>query len=103
MYEYSATVDRFVDGDTVDLIVDLGFKVQMKIRVRLLGFDAPEVRGPEKAEGIPLAKWCTDEWQDSTVTLQSHKTGKYGRWLGVLTDESGRNINDAIQMKMQNL
>ena len=42
MYEYKATVDRVVDGDTVDFIVDLGFSVQMKIRGRFAGVDTPE-------------------------------------------------------------
>ena len=42
MYEYKATVDRVVDGDTVDFIVDLGFSVKIKIRTRLAGVDTPE-------------------------------------------------------------
>ena len=42
MYEYKAIVDRVVDGDTVDFIVDLGFSVKIKIRTRLAGVDTPE-------------------------------------------------------------
>ena len=42
MYEYKATVDRVVDGDTVDFIVDLGFSVKIKIRGRFAGVDTPE-------------------------------------------------------------
>ena len=46
MYEYNAKVDRVVDGDTVDFIVDLGFNINIKIRTRLIGVDTPE-RGHE--------------------------------------------------------
>ena len=42
MYEYRAKVDRVVDGDTVDFIVDLGFKISFKIRTRLAGVNTPE-------------------------------------------------------------
>ena len=42
MYEYLADVDRVIDGDTVDFIVDLGFNVRLKVRGRLSGCDTPE-------------------------------------------------------------
>lgn len=89
MYEYKAKVDRVVDGDTVDFIVDLGFNVNIKIRTRLLGVDTPE-RGHEdwsKAtqECNRLLKSIADEQLllagESWVTIRTNKTGKYGRWL----------------------
>ena len=46
MYEYEAEVDRVIDGDTIDFMVDLGFNVHIKIRTRLLGVNTPE-RGHE--------------------------------------------------------
>ena len=42
MYEYSATLIKIVDGDTVDVLIDLGFNTTKKERVRLLGIDTPE-------------------------------------------------------------
>ncbi|GAG20500.1 unnamed protein product, partial [marine sediment metagenome] len=45
MYTYRAKLDRVVDGDTVDLFVDLGFNICIKDRFRLLGIDTPELRG----------------------------------------------------------
>ena len=41
MYEYAATVERVVDGDTVDVTLDLGFSIQYQARIRLLGINTP--------------------------------------------------------------
>ena len=50
MYEYSCTVDRVVDGDTIDVILDLGFDILYKSRVRLFAIDTPESRTRNKDE-----------------------------------------------------
>lgn len=78
MYEYKAKVDRVIDGDTVDFIVDLGFKVYIKIRGRLLGVDTPE-RGDKDwaAATSKLAELLNKE----EVVIKTKKTEKYGRWL----------------------
>jgi len=52
MYEYSCTVKRVVDGDTVDVVLDLGFNILHKCRVRLYGIDTPESRTRNKDEKI---------------------------------------------------
>ena len=44
MYTYHATVDRVVDGDTVDALIDLGFDTWKKVRIRMMGMDAWESR-----------------------------------------------------------
>jgi micrococcal nuclease len=44
MYEYGCTVTRVVDGDTIDVVLDLGFSILHKCRVRLYGIDTPESR-----------------------------------------------------------
>ncbi len=91
MYEYNAKVDRVVDGDTVDFIVDLGFNVNIKIRTRLMGVDTPE-RGHEDwamatAKCDSLLRSVAeinfeDEWNEERwVKIRTTKTGKYGRWL----------------------
>ncbi len=91
MYEYRAKVLRVVDGDTVDFEVDLGFRVSVKVRTRLEGVDTPE-RGHQdwtKAKDMcaELLRSTADvlyedeadeEWW---VTIQTYKTGKYGRWI----------------------
>ena len=55
MYIYNAKLDRVVDGDTVDALVDLGFDTWKKVRIRLVGINAPESRTrdlEEKARGL---------------------------------------------------
>ena len=89
MFIYNATILRVVDGDTVDVMVDLGFSIHKKIRVRLYGIDAPESRTRDLAEKkLGLAakarfKEILDE-QDNQVILKSYGLGKYGRCLGEL-------------------
>ena len=50
MYYYNAVLVRVVDGDTIDAIIDLGFDVQVKKRIRLAGINAPESRTRNKVE-----------------------------------------------------
>ena len=52
MYEYSVTIDRVVDGDTVDIWIDLGFDVRIFERVRMAGIDTPESRTRDKREKV---------------------------------------------------
>jgi len=87
MYKYNAKLDRVVDGDTVDALVDLGFDTWKKVRIRMQGMNAPESRTrdlEEKAKGI-AAKIRLEELLDSgKFVLQSMGVGKYGRCLGIL-------------------
>lgn len=89
MYEYNAKVDRVVDGDTVDFIVDLGFNINIKIRTRFNGVNTPE-KGHidwEKATSkcIELLQEVGSPSympvRDTVVKIKTEKTGKYGRWL----------------------
>lgn len=50
MYEYKAKVTRCVDGDTVDVTIDVGFNISYSGRVRLVGIDTPESRTRDKVE-----------------------------------------------------
>lgn len=97
-YTYKCVVTRVVDGDTVDVDVDLGFDVWLKKqRVRLAGIDTPESRTrnlAEKALGL-AAKARLVELCSGTVTLESHGKGKYGRILGKLYAD-GTDICDTL-------
>ena len=91
MYEYRATLLKIVDGDTVDVSIDLGFGVVLaNQRVRLYGIDTPESRTrdlEEKKCGKLAAKYIQDHIKvGSTFTLRTHLDGKgkYGRILGEL-------------------
>ena len=83
MYEYRATVDRVVDGDTVDFIIDLGFHIKIKIRGRLEGVDTPERGHPDWAKATAICdQLLTEKAADNEyVTIHTTKTGKYGRWI----------------------
>ena len=86
MYTYNATLDRVVDGDTIDAIIDLGFDVFVKKRIRFAGINAPESRTrdlEEKAKGLAAkdrVKIILNE--NLKFTLESTELGKYGRVLG---------------------
>lgn len=79
---------RIVDGDTVDLDVDLGFRTSFKDRFRLKGIDAPEQRTRdliEKKAGLA----ATARLQElipvgSQVIVETDKAGKYGRWIATI-------------------
>ena len=102
MYEYSCTVDRVVDGDTIDVILDLGFDILYRSRVRLYGIDTPESRTRDKDEKVrgKLAGVFLQEAIDngSKVIIETKlkdSKGKFGRVLGnVIVD--GININQQM-------
>lgn len=94
-FVYNAEVDRVVDGDTLDCIIDLGYSVKLhKQRVRLVGIDTPESRTRDLAEkklGL-AAKQRLKELCGERIILKSHGKGKYGRILGEIFTEDGEDI-----------
>ena len=88
MYRYNVEVTRIVDGDTVDVDIDLGFgMVYKKQRVRMMGIDTPESRTrdlEEKFYGLASKAHLTKLLKEQKVQLQSHDKGKFGRILGEL-------------------
>ena len=102
MYEYRCKILRVVDGDTVDVDIDLGFGVWMhKERIRLYGIDTPESRTRdlvEKVFGLE-AKKMVETWlpPGSTQTLitQKDKSGKFGRILGKFRIFDGKNDRES--------
>ena len=89
MHEYKCTILRVVDGDTVDVDIDLGFGIWMhKERVRIHGIDTPESRTrdlEEKQYGLAakefVKKYLPKE-SNQTLVTEKDKTGKFGRILG---------------------
>ena len=104
MYEYNCKLLRVVDGDTVDVLIDLGFSTYQKHRVRLLNIDAPENRTrdlEEKKRGIASAKFLEGTLEERKLKIRTKldKRGKYGRTLGTLfTVGSTININVNLLM-----
>ena len=88
-------INRVVDGDTIDVTLDLGFSLTKKERVRIAGVDTPEKRTrnlEEKALGIDATNWLKDKIKDTLagdneLTIRTELVGgvgKYGRLLGWL-------------------
>ena len=89
MYQYKIKkIHRIIDGDTVDVDIDLGFNITIKQRVRLKGIDAAETRTKdleEKAEGIKARLWLEKELsREGEWIIETTKEDKYGRILGTL-------------------
>lgn len=89
-YWYNASLIKVIDGDTVDVIVDLGFKIHHKVRVRLYGVNTPESRTKDLAEkeaGMNAKKF-TEDWLDRHKNFTIHtiagKDDKYGRVLAMI-------------------
>lgn len=92
---YRATLERVVDGDTIDITLDLGFSTKLhKQRVRLAGIDTPESRTRDLAEktlGL-AAKDRLQQLVTGDFLLKSLGRDKYGRILGVPYTHSGEDI-----------
>tara|TARA_R100001129_G_scaffold182963_2_gene164455 strand:- start:198 stop:623 length:426 start_codon:yes stop_codon:yes gene_type:complete len=102
MYEYSCEVERVVDGDTIDVVLDLGFDILFKSRIRLFGIDTPESRTrnlDEKARGKLAAKFLSDAIKTAEqVVIRTElkdSRGKFGRVLGTVVCD-GIDINEAM-------
>ena len=89
MYQYKIKkFDRIIDGDTVDILIDVGFDITIKQRVRLLNIDAAEVRTKdleEKERGLAAKDWLEKELsREGDWIINTTKDDKYGRILGEL-------------------
>ena len=87
MYEYAVKeIVKVVDGDTVDIVIDLGFNLSKKERVRLAGIDSPESRtrdAEEKIFGLEAKAYLKTRLEGSKkLIVKTEKDGKYGRMLG---------------------
>lgn len=88
MYSYAAAITRVIDGDTVVLDIDLGFRIHHEVTARLDGIDAPELRTAEgKLAKIALAGMVGGKTLRVDTILD--RTEKYGRTLAVLFLEDG--------------
>ena len=104
MYEYKIKeIVKVVDGDTVDVLIDLGFSVYHKERVRLSGIDTPEMNSKnltekeiaKKAKAF-LTVWLKDQ---KNLTIKTYKDDKYGRLLGEIFGNGGVCVNNLLMEK----
>ena len=105
MYEYNVKVVRVIDGDTIDVDIDLGFNIVLKKqRIRLYGIDTPESRTRDKEEKVRgflsknyLLLKCPI---GGYITLKSHGVGKFGRILGELFEYNKHEDTVSINQEM---
>lgn len=100
MYDYTATLIRVVDGDTLHLAVDLGCDITINLTIRLAGVDCPELSTVEgKAARDFTAGWfaAADAGAQLQLLTTKDRREKYGRYLGtVLYAAGGPSLNDAL-------
>ncbi len=105
MYEYFVKeVKGVVDGDTIDVLIDLGFDILFASRVRLAGIDTPESRTTDKAEkilGLESKEYLKKHLKDAkSVVIKTEKMNsseKYGRILGwIYVDGDTESLNDKM-------
>ena len=103
MYQYKCKIIKVLDGDTVDIDLDLGFKIILaNQRVRMAGVDTPESRttiAEEKIRGLLSKKKLAEKlpigsWQIIETQKPDSNDDKFGRILGVFILEDGTRVND---------
>lgn len=101
MFEYKATVVKVVDGDTVDLDIDLGMRVHVFERVRLDGIDTPEKNSKVAAErtaALAASAFLGELLKDPNIIIRTKKDSqeKYGRYLATIINAAGLNCNEEL-------
>ena len=103
-YGYSCKLDRVVDGDTCDALIDLGFDTYVKKRIRFYGVDTWESRTrnlEEKKKGLAAKEYVKDLLENSDegkFSIISYGVGKYGRVLGeIFVKGHEKSVNELLK------
>ena len=103
-YGYSCKLERVVDGDTCDALIDLGFNTCVKKRIRFYGVDTWESRTrnlEEKKKGLAAKEYVKDLLEnsdDGKFSIISHGVGKYGRVLGeIFVKGHEQSVNELLK------
>jgi micrococcal nuclease len=101
MYEYKITeLVKIVDGDTIDVIIDIGFNILRRERIRLSRIDTPESNSKDEREKLLAfeAKEYLSIWliNQNTLKIKTTKDDKYGRYLGEIYGDDNVCINDVL-------
>ena len=92
-FTFPAVVTNVVDGDTMDVIIDIGFKLTTKQRIRLLGIDTPERGEPGYVEAGDYLR----QYLGKAMFIKTEKADSFGRYLGIFYDpDTGVSINDIM-------
>jgi micrococcal nuclease len=102
-YRVPATVLRVVDGDTVEVLLDLGWRVHLREVIRLYGIDTPETRGPKVSPEGKKAAGFTQSWIKEATSLEveslsfDSRLDKFGRTLArIYRNGEAESLNGAL-------
>lgn len=98
-YTYRAICTRVIDGDTVQLTIDLGFRMTTEQRIRLLAVDTPELndRDVSKRDQAKIAHARVEELLlGETVTIATQKADSFGRWLARIELPDGSDLGETL-------
>jgi micrococcal nuclease len=101
MFEYTIkNINKVVDGDTLDVSIDLGFYVTILQRIRLNGLDTPEINSKDELERnmAQEAKMFLSDWMSyqKQLKIKTIKDDKYGRMLGDIIGDNGITVNSLM-------
>jgi micrococcal nuclease len=99
MWQYQARPIAAIDGDTIDVEIDLGFSIRLVQRVRLYGVDTPERkdRGPWAAAKQHTEVWLAGDTTGWPLRIETVKANeKYGRWLADIRNEAGESLTESL-------
>ena len=99
LYTYKAIVTDVYDGDTITVLVDLGFHTKVQLRIRLYGINTPELRGASREAGLLARDRVNKLVLGKEVILKTFKDKqeKYGRWLAnVYLPGSEQSVNELL-------
>ena len=103
-YQYRAKLGRVVDGDTMDVVIDLGFYVELRERVRLAELNTPEIyRVPKDSEeykkGMEAKEYVEKRLKENgnELIIETKKRGKWRRWLATIyLNDSSKTLNEEL-------
>lgn len=85
LHNYEAKLVRVIDGDTIELMIDVGFYFWYKTKVRLLGVDTPEIKGETRDLGLVSKAYVEEALGHATdMYVHTEKGDSFGRWLAEL-------------------
>ena len=105
LYYYRAKIIKVYDGDTVTARVNVGFKIEHEIKIRLYGINTPEIRGEEREQGLISRDRLRELILGKDVILKTYKDkkGKYGRYLAEIYLEDNSVFESEEQISVNQL
>ena len=104
-YIRKGKVINIVDGDTIDIEVDLGYHITINERFRLLRINCPEKFGSTKEQGLKAKEYTTNKLLGKDIMLKSHKADSFRRWLAEIyyINDNGETINFSDELLKEGL